>query len=73
MTKKKFDKKKILDSVTKVVDPKPKAKCRVINMGFWCVGCTQKYTIHRKDEKGELELPQQICPHMILREYTLEN
>ncbi len=58
----------ILESISKVVDAevketkKPKSK-NLDSLEFWCVPCTKKYTIHRKDKDGKLE-KQTICMHM---------
>ena len=58
----------ILESVSKVVDPEPKKEKKsksknLDSLEFWCVPCTKKYTIHRKDKDGKLET-QSICMHM---------
>ncbi len=60
----------ILESISKVVDAEvnekkvKKSKSKNLDsLEFWCVPCTKKYTIHRKDKDGKLE-KQSICMHM---------
>tara|TARA_R110002167_G_scaffold133362_3_gene318401 strand:+ start:174 stop:446 length:273 start_codon:yes stop_codon:yes gene_type:complete len=65
------EKNKILESVTKTVQKnKKKIKCKLNNLSFWCVGCTQSYSIHLKDDNGKLA-EQQICPHMTFKSYEM--
>jgi len=66
----------ILESVSKVVDPdfkkkKSKSKKDLTSLEFWCVPCTHKYTIHRKDKDGKLE-KQSICMHMVFHEAVFD-
>ena len=62
--------KKILESVSKVVEPKKRPRT-ISKLTFWCTACTQKFTIHGKAEDGKFLKPQQICPHVTLQDYEL--
>jgi hypothetical protein len=71
ITSKPNEKNKILQSVSKVVEKnKQRPKCKINNLTFWCVGCTQAYSIHLKDDNGKLA-EQQICPHMTFKSYEM--
>jgi hypothetical protein len=68
-----FDKSKILDSVSKVVEPKKKKskQCGINKLEFWCTACTQTFTIHAKETDGSFKKEQGICPHVVLKNYEL--
>jgi hypothetical protein len=66
-----INKNKILESTVKVVEPKAKRVKTISKMTFWCTACTQNYTIHGKDEDGKFLVPQQICPHMTIKDFEM--
>lgn len=42
-----------------------KQKLKVKEVTFFCTACTQKFTVNKKDENGNI-IKQQVCPHIIL-------
>lgn len=63
---------KVLESVSKVVEPAHIRRVRSINkLKFWCTACTATYEIHLKNLDGTFMQHQQICPHMTLKDYEM--
>ncbi len=62
-----FDKNKILESTSKVVERKKKNARKVSELEFFCYICETAYTISRKGDDGKMEVPQQVCPHVTLK------